>query len=767
MPVGMRRGIQRSIRIVSDRGEQDAAGQAGPRRLLGLSFAPRDGAALAEPLPGARLVDIDQALRVVMRHRWLVLGVVMAALLGALLLTLAATREYRAATTLAINAQPAQILGSRNQPVQRFRNDDQYLQTQFGILRSRSLATRVARNLKLADDAGFVPTASAPQQRELAASFKLMNSLEVVPLRGSDLVTLAYTDPDPARAARISNAFAAGFIETTTENRYNTTNYARTFLQDRLAAAREKLEGSERALVLYAQHQGIVQLESNGGGGGRGNGDGPSSATGDTLSSQSLVALNNALSVATADRIAAEQAYRQASGSEQAQDPAIQTLRAERAKLEADYRERLGTFKPDYPDMIALRARITQVEAGIAREGSTVNGAMAGKYRAAAGRENELRAKVNSLRANVLDLRNRGIGYNFLQREVDTNRELYDALLQRYKEIGVVGELGENQATVIDTALPPKAPFRPQPLRNLAVGLLAGLLLGLGLAFVIEFIDDTVKSPEDIAGLLDLPALGVVPRVARGSTVAEALDDAKSPVTEGYHSIMTALRFVTEGGMPRSVLITSSRAGEGKSSTSLALAQNLARIGQRVLLIDADMRNPSFLSASGESAGLSALLTNSEPLAGQVVGTRVKNLSLLPAGAIPPAPAQLLATVRIRELIDEAEHGYDVVIVDAPPVLGLADAPILGSICAATVLVIEAGSARRTAVQGTLRRLQVADARVVGAVLTKFQPKSGADNEHYGYGYGYGSEDAKASKGVLGALGKGEQGGSKTLDLGA
>lgn len=753
---------------MSDRGEQDAAGQAGPRRLLGLSFAPRDGVAVADPKPGARLVDIDQAMRVVLRHRWLVLGVVLAALLGAVLLTLAATRQYRAATTLAINAQPAQILGSRNQPVQRFRNDDQYLQTQFGILRSRSLAARVARNLKLADDSGFVPAGATPDQRELAATFKLMNNLEVAPLRGSDLVTLAYTDPDPARAARISNAFAAGFIETTTENRYNTTNYARTFLQDRLAAAREKLENSERALVLYAQHQGIVQLES-GGSGGRASADGPSSATGDSLSSQSLVALNNALSQATADRIAAEQAYRQASGSEQAQDPAVQSLRAERARLEADYRERLGTFKPDYPDMIALRARIAQVEAGIARESGTVSGAMAGKYRAAAGRENELRAKVNSLRANVLDLRNRGIGYNFLQREVDTNRELYDALLQRFKEIGVVGELGENQATVIDTALPPKAPFRPQPLRNLAVGLLAGLLLGLGLAFAIEFIDDTVKSPEDIAGLLDLPALGVVPRVARGSTLADELEDAKSPVTEGYHSIMTALRFVTEGGMPRSVLITSSRAGEGKSSTSLALAQNLARIGQRVLLIDADMRNPSFLAANGESAGLSALLTSSEPLAGQVVGTRVKNLSLLPAGPIPPAPAQLLATVRIRELIDEAERGYDVVIVDAPPVLGLADAPILGSICAATVLVIEAGSARRTAVQGTLRRLQVADARVVGAVLTKFQPKSGTDNEHYGYGYGYGygEEKSRTGKGVFAALGKGETHGSKTLDLGA
>ncbi len=761
---------------MSDRGDDGASVQGGGSRgLLGLSFEPRRAAPVGAAEPANRLVDIDQALRVVLRHRWLVLGVIGAALLAALLFTISATREYRATTTLAINAQPAQILAGRNQPLQRLRNDDQYLQTQFGILRSRSLAARVARNQKLADDPGFTAQGLPREQRELAATFKLMRNLEVAPVRGSDLVTLAYTDPDPARAARITNGFAAGFIETTTENRYNTTNYARTFLQDRLAAAREKLENSERALVLYAQNQGIVQLD-NGSAGGRASRDGPSSSNGDSLSSQTLVALNTGLSQATADRIGAEQAYRQAAGSgassELVQDPAVQNLRAERARLEADYREKLGTFKPDYPDMQALRARIAQVQVAIERETGTINGALRSKYQAAAGRENELRAKVASLRAEVLDLRNRGIGYNFLQREVDTNRELYDALLQRFKEIGVVGELGENQATVIDTALPPKAPYRPQPLRNLAIGLVVGLLLGLGLAFLIEFIDDTVKTPEDIGEMLKLPALGVVPRVARGSTLAGELDDLKSPVSEGYHSIMTALRFVADGGMPRSMLITSSRAAEGKSSTSLALAQNLARIGQRVLLIDADMRNPSFLSANGESIGLSALLATSEPLAGQVVATKVPGMALLPAGAVPPAPAQLLATVRIRELIDEAERAFDVVIVDAPPVLGLADAPILASICEATVLVIEAGSARRKTVHGTIRRLQAANAQMVGAVLTKFQPKSGADNEHYGYGYGYGyghdtGDARRGGKGLLGALGKGRKTGPNILDVGA
>lgn len=743
------------------------------RRLAGLSFAQRPGAGRENSVAAtaAPLVDVEMAIKVVLRHRWLVLGTLALALALAVVATLLSVREYRSEATLQINAQPAQIIGSRNQPLPRFRNDDQYLQTQFGILRSRALAERVARDLKLANDPGFVDPATPTAQRERATLVRLMRDFEVAPLRGSDLVVLAYTDPDPARAVRIANGFAEGFIAATTENRYNTTNYARGFLQDQLAVARARLEKSERALVAYAQRQGIVQLETGSVGGGRREGDGPSAATGDTLSSQALLGLNSALSQATADRIAAEQAYRQAGSAgisgEQIADPALQALRAERARLEADYSEQLKTFKPDYPDMLALQAKIDEVKSAIARETGAINSSLASRYRAAAGRERELQAEVAQLRAQVLDLRGRGIGYNFLQREVDTNRELYDALLQRFKEIGVVGELGENQATVIDKALAPMGPYRPQPLRNLGIALVIGLIAGLGLAFLVEFVDDTVKSPEEIPDMIGLPVMGVVPRPAKGEKVSEQLEDAKSPITESYQSITAALRFVGDGGTPRSLLITSSRASEGKSSSSLAIAQSLARVGKRVLLIDADMRNPSFLSDSGKLSGLSTLLASSSRLDDLVVPTRFETLWLLPAGPIPASPALLLATLRIHEVIAEAESAYDVVIVDAPPVLGLADAPTLGSICEATVLIIEAGSARRMAIKRSLRRLLDADAGVVGAVLTKFQPKTGADQENYGYGYGYGYGADQPRRSLFGALRRRRRDQAKALDIGA
>jgi polysaccharide biosynthesis transport protein len=758
---------------VTDMGGQAARANPEQRQLSGLSFAQRPGMGREEPVSGSRLVDIDMALRVVLRHRWLVLGTLGLALALGVVITLLAEREYRSEATLQINAQPAQILGSRNQPVQRFRNDDQYLQTQFGILRSRALAERVARDLKLADDPGFVDPATPAAGRARAAARKLAGNLEVAPMRGSDLVILAYTDPDPARSARIANGFAEGFIAATTENRYNTTNYARQFLQDQLATARERLENSERALVTYAQNQGIVQLDGAGSGGGGRERDGPSAATGDTLSSQTLVSLNSALSLATAERIAAEQAYRQASGpgvsGDAIADPALQALRAERARLEAEYSERLKTFKPDYPEMVALQAKIAEVNVATTRETGAIANALASRYRAAAGQERELAAKVSQLRAQVLDLRNRGIGYNFLQREVDTNRELYDALLQRYKEIGVVGELGENQATVIDRALAATAPYRPQPLRNLGLALVIGLIAGLALAFLIEFVDDTIKSPEEITEILDLPVLGVVPRLGKGERLSDELEAAKSPVTESYQSIVAALRFVGDGGAPRSLLVTSSRASEGKSSSSLAIAQSFARVGKRVLLIDADMRNPSFASESGQFWGLSTMLANSSPLLDLVLPTRLETMWLLPAGPIPAAPAHLLSTVRIHEIIAEAEASFDVVIVDAPPVLGLADAPTLGSICEATVLIVEAGSARRTAVKRTLRRLIDGNARVAGAVLTKFQPKSGSDHEHYGYGYGYGygQPTQKRRIGLFGALRRRQRDETKSLDVGA
>ncbi|WP_052134236.1 GumC family protein [Sphingomonas sp. 37zxx] len=687
---------------------------------------------------GSSQFDIGDMLRVMVKWKWLILASIVVGIGLAVTATLLSTRVYRSTATLEINTTPIEVMGNNRGIQPKMRGEDQFLQTQFGLLKSRSLAERVATMLNLGSDPDFVQGGGSPEAKRLAATYKLAANLEVQPLRGSNLVALSYTDLDPERATRIVNAFANGFIDSTTERRYGTTAFARNFLQTRLNVTRERLESSERQLVDYARNKGIVQL---GGGGAQGAGrdpDGPTSSSGDSLTTQSLVTLNAALSSAIGERIAAEQRYRQAIATNAAgdimQNPTVSGLRAERAKLEAEYRERLETFQPDYPEMVALRTRITEIGAALQREGSQVSSSLRSAYLAAQGREAELQAQVESLRSSVLDLRTRGIGYTILQREVDTNRTLYDALLQRYKEIGVVGGLGESQAVVVDAALPPRSPFKPSPIRNLLIGIAAGLAIGMAIAFALDFVDDTIKSAEDVGNKLHLPLLGLVPRMEKGVSIIDELTNPRSEVAEAYYSVLTALQFTSGSYHPKSLLITSSRASEGKSSTSLALAQNFARTGLNVLLIDADLRKPSFFAKTVTTIGLTRLLSSNEALPEHVVATNTPNLSLLPSGLVPPNPAELLATRRIHQIIGEAASIYDLVIIDAPPVLGLADAPVLSSICDATLLVIEAGSIRRAIVLNAMQRLTNADARLVGVVLTKYNPKTSG----YGYGYGYG-----------------------------
>jgi len=696
-------------------------------------------------------IDITGLLGVCYKWKWLIIGAVFAGTAIAVAVTAMSTRIYRAATMLEINTAPIEVMGNDRGVQRRLRNEEEFLQTQYGLLKSRSLAERVAKTLDLGDDPGFVSPRVPKNRRELAATFKLMGRLTVEPMRGSHLVRLAYRDPNADRATRIVNAFAKGFIAAAEERRYDASAYARSFLQNRLDSTREKLEASERELVGYAQSAGILQLDRSGGGQGNArNDDGPTGSSGDSLSSQALTALNGALSAAISDRITAEQRYKQAEANpvaaEALQSAAVQQLHTERDKLEADYRERLSTFKPDFPDMKATRTRIAQIDSALAAESGDVTSSLRSAYLGALGRESELRGQVDALRAKVLKLRDRGIEYTILQRDVDTNRAIYDALLQRFKEIGVVGDLGESDAEIVDAALPPNAPYEPRPLRNLLVGIIAGLAVGLALAFGIEFVDDTIKSPEDVTNKLKLPMLGLVPRMPKAGSMLEELADPRSDIAEAYYSVMTALQFTSNSGYPKSILVTSSRPGEGKSSTSLALAQNFARMGLAALLIDADLRKPSFHADSADDVGLSRLLVTTDSVGAHIVETKTQRLSLLPSGPLPPNPAELLTTNRIRAIVEEAMGKFDVVVIDAPPVLGLADAPILSSICEATLVVIESGLVRRTIALQATQRLIAADARIAGVVLTKFSIEASGYGYGYGYGYRYGADDKPTEK---------------------
>ena len=401
-----------------------------------------------------------------------------AALAGAV--TLLMPPSYTAGATLQIDRQTERVVDTQDQtPVDNL--GEEFFQTQYGLLRSRSLAERVADSLAFTqDDAfrslmtrkprGYVWTTGAPGERRAKVIRLLQTHLKISPVRGSRLVSVDFTSPDPTVAARIANSFAENFIAAALERRFEASSYARDFLEKHLAEVKARLETSERDLVAYAASQQIIQLPNVG----------PSATpdSGPSLPAANLQAFNSAAGGGSTgtDRIKAEQKWRQAQASNGVglsdilQSPTFQVLSQDHAKLAAQYQDRLRTFKPDYPEMVGLKAQVDETERQMAIEANNIRQALKAQYDTALANEAALSAQVASLKTAVLDLRGRSIRYNILQREVDTNRTLYDGLLQRYKEVGVAGGVSANNISIVDRAEAPLRPSAPRPLFNLLLG---------------------------------------------------------------------------------------------------------------------------------------------------------------------------------------------------------------------------------------------------------------------------------------------------------
>lgn len=519
-----------------------------PLDRRGRQLALQGGAALApfaerEEQTGIAGINVNDLLRIILKWRWLIAGVTLACVLAAVTISLLITPVYRGTVTLEINREPTRILSTNEDAEPNRGNDVDFISTQVGLLKSRSLAERVARTLNLGSDEQFVGEINERRAaREAVAAGKLQANLDIAAERNTRLVDVSYDDPDPATAARVANAFADNFIESNLERRYEANSFARDFLQKRLATVKAALEKSEREAVDYATRQGIIQL---------GSGGGDKSGGGETsLDAASLLQVNQSLSEARNARIAAEQRFRQAqanrSTTEVLNSSTVQGLTAQRAQLEAEYQEKLGVFQPEFPQMQQLRARINALSRSINSETGNVSGALRSEYAAAVARENALRNQLGGLRSSVMDERKRNIRLTILQREVDTNRSLYDALLERYKSIGVAGGVGTNLVGIVDRAQVPGGPISPNLPRNVLMGLALGLLLGFGAAFAIEIIDDTIKNPDDLTAKLKVTPLGVIPKGPKDMTLIEVLADPRAPVTEAYHSVRTALQFASD-----------------------------------------------------------------------------------------------------------------------------------------------------------------------------------------------------------------------------
>lgn len=676
-----------------------------------------------------------QLWRTILKWRWVVIGTFAAVISLAVIVTLLTTPVYRATSTLEIASEELRIIDtedSASSSVSMARAD--YMQTQYALLESRNLAERVARNLNLANQEGFGFAEGERPPRNAAAAVnratrELTKNFVVKPVGQSRLVAISYDSHDRALATRIINGFASAFIESTLDRKMGSTTQTRAILERRLAEAKARLEVSERAATAYARSAGIINIQQGGGA------DVDTGAT--SLDAASLSELNSALAQAQQDRIAAEQRYRQsaATTTEELTNPTIQSLLSRRSELSAEISEKSNIYRDNFPQMEQMRSRIADIDASIAREKNRIRTALSSEYRGASAREAQLQGRVNALKGSVLNLNDRGIQYNILRREVDTNRQFYDALLNRFKEVDVQSDTGTSNVSIVDEAIEANQ-IRPNPLFNLALGSLLGLVLGLIGAFICEFMDDSVKTPDDVAQKLHIPLLGAIPRVPNSQKVVDEIADPQSMISEAYFSVRTSIEFGTSSGAPRSILFTSSRPGEGKSVTSYALANAFARIGAKVLLVDADMRKPTLKVGEEGGHGLSNLLTGSSDYEGAIFATSTPNLSVMPSGPVPPNPAELLASRRVAEVLADLLEQFDHVLLDGPPVMGLADAPLLSSISEGTIFIMEGGIRRLTA-RRALARLVSADAQLLGGVLTKFDARAHGLGYGYGYGYGY------------------------------
>lgn len=711
--------------------------------------APDDG---ADPYADGPRGGIDFRLifAVVRRRQWWILGILALAAAAAVLITTLQTPLYTAQASVQINDQSDQVLREGEDTGQNNNgyDTDRFLKTQVGVLQSRGLAVRVAQKLKLFGNARFYtamgiepPAPGLPprQLRELTIGL-LQGGLKVDLPYDSRIASLAFTSGDPAVSAEVANAFASEMIQATLQRRYDSSAYAREFVSNQLGEAKTRLEASERALNAYAREAGLIRTRDapvgdDEGGGGSG---GASSVT-----TASLVQLNNAANEARAARIAAEgrvkavEAVPLLSSKEVLANSTVQSLLTQRAALQGRLEQERAEHLEDYPGIAELKAQITEVNRQLTTVATSVRSALRNDYVAARAAEDALDAQVGSLKGATLAEQDRSVQYNLLAREADTNRELFNGLLQRYKELNAASGISTSNLAVIDEAEPPLSPSSPNLMRNIVLGLILGLLLAIAVVFLSFTIDDTIRVPEDVERKLGLSLLGVVPRSE--IEPEEALGDPKSPMSEGYNALRASLLHATSHGLPPVMLVTSAQASEGKTTTSEAVARTLARLGKRVLLVDGDLRRPSIHRrlGVGNERGLSTLLTSGDALDSAVVASSEPGLDLLTSGPIPPSPTELTSSIRFRALIDEMADKYDAVIIDSPPILGLADAPAMSALVDGVILVIESERSRRGGLKAALRRLRAMRPNLLGAVLTKFDTSHAANrySEYYGTQY--------------------------------
>lgn len=726
-------------------------------------------------------IDLRAIWRLIVKHRWLLVAVAAAGLVAALLLSFIQTPQYLASTTVQVDKRAPRVVKFQEDPVSEG-DERSAIGTQLEILKSRALAERVIEELRLdrqelsdlqrqaeqaSEPAGDEASAeggapqgegwgavlsgmtermkdsytkmrepamrSADQINRQAVVDEFVKTVKVEQLRNTRMIRISAENADPQLAARMANSMAQAFIALSLERRLESSAYAKTFLETQLGLTKAKLEESERRINEYSRSRNILTLDEK-----------------TNVINQTYTDFASALSKAEFERIKLESEFdairsNPDSSRQVLESRVIQTYKEQRARLDAEYQLNAKIYKKDFPKMQQLEAQINDLDGKVESEVQSILRSLRNLLDTARSQEAQLAKRLGQARSEIVSGQDKNVDFNLLKREVDTNRELYDGLLQQVKEVGVAGGVEANNIQVVDKAHAPLFPHKPRLGLNAAIGLMAGLMLGLLLVFLLESLDDSIKFSDEVEKLLAVPLLGVIPKIREKvnlpSIALLAHEDPRSHLAEAYRSVRTSLQFSTSEGAPRRLVLTSTTKNEGKSTSALALAINFAQLGKRVVLMDGDMRNPTVHKLLGMTNvfGLSNYLSGHAQADGVLVqATTIPNLSVITSGPIPPSPVDLLTGPRFLELLDSLElGGVDYIIIDGPPVLGLADAVVLGNQVHSVLYVAQANLTRKSHIKDAFRRLRMAGVLPRGVVLTKTTAQNMAYYDYQSY-YGYG-----------------------------
>ena len=662
----------------------------------------------------------------VYRQHKLGLAIFASVLLLGIILTLFAERRYTAVASVQLEQQAPRVIADPDlDPQGSPQESDRFLQTQLDLVRSRSLAESVAAKLQDRTAAATYEAIGVEGETPAARKESLITSLQsnVQAKLGLNtrIAQIEFTSTDPEVSAKIANAYADALAGTNLQTKISTAEKAKQYLTGQLSAAKARLEGSERRMLAYARSADLTATIAEQAPGGEKLG---------SLRAQQVALLNSSLSDATARRIDAQQQWAQVSGTsamllpEVQNNEAIQNLASQKAQLEAQLQEARQRYTDNYPTVRETAARIAQLDGAIASLANNVKASFRGRYLAAAQQEQQLRSTVAGLRGAAMAERERAVGFNTLQREVETNRAFYDGLLQRFKEVAAASGAPSANVTVIDRASASLIPSSPNVLRNVALAAIMGLFLALLVGSAREGMQPLIRSPEEMEQAFNLPTLGVVPLQPGQTHTDFRLTSWRSTEAEAYHSIAVALEQAAGGRLPKTLLITSSSASEGKSTTAVGIARSITAMGRHALLIDGDLRHPSLREFFGpdERPGLAEVLSGVAAAPQTIQQNGEYGFDIVPAGQMLSTPFSLLASPHMQEVLRQLSEKYDTVIIDGPPILGLADAILLARSVESVLVVVEANRLHRSEIEIALSRLP--GSGIIGTVVTKFNPKS-------------------------------------------